>query len=282
MDTPTADLLLIKIFLNSVISSEGTKFATADILNFYLMMPLKRPEFGRVKISDIPEEIIKEYELEKYATADQWVYFRVIWDMYGLPQAGANNHDELKERLNEGYFKSPLVPALWKHKTRLTQFVLIVDNFGIKYFSNQDLDHLIDFLKKYYAVKVDPEGRELVKIELDLDYKNKKVHLSMKPYLDKQLWQFDNVVPKKCQDSPFPHFKPTYRAKQQFADYDQLDPVEEKEKKNIQKVNEKCIWNGRGVDGTILTPLSAIADEQSKPTVQTMDHSQQLLDYMAT
>lgn len=44
--TPTDDLLLIKLFLNSVISTEGARFATADISNFYLMTPLKRPEFG--------------------------------------------------------------------------------------------------------------------------------------------------------------------------------------------------------------------------------------------
>ncbi|KAL7476753.1 hypothetical protein ACHAW6_002589 [Cyclotella cf. meneghiniana] len=132
------------------------------------MMTLKHPEFGRVRMSDIPEEIIKEYELEQYVTADGSVYFRVIWDMYSLPQAGANSYDELKERLyKEGYFKSPLVPTLWKHKTRPTQFVLIVDDFGIKYFAKEDLDHLVDSLKKYYEVKVDPEGRELVKIELD-------------------------------------------------------------------------------------------------------------------
>ena len=91
-----------------------------------------------------------------------------------------------QECLNkEGYFKSPLVPALWKHKMQPTQFVLTVNNYGIKYFTTEDLDHLINTLKKYYDVKVDPEGKELVKIELDWDYKNRKVHLSMKPYLNK-------------------------------------------------------------------------------------------------
>ncbi|KAL7483460.1 hypothetical protein ACHAW6_009107 [Cyclotella cf. meneghiniana] len=35
------------------------------------------------------------------------------------------------------------------------------------YFSKQDLDYLVDSLKKYYEVKVDPEGRELVKIKLE-------------------------------------------------------------------------------------------------------------------
>jgi hypothetical protein len=268
--TPTANLLLIKIFLNSVISTDGAKFATADLSNFYLMMPLKRLEYGRVKQMDIPDEIIDEYKLCEKATPDGWVYFKVVQGMYGLPQSGSNSHDELKEPLNkEGYFKSPLVPALWKHKTRPTQFVLIVDGFGIKYFKKEDLDHLIDTLKKYYDLKVDPKGKELVKIELDWDYKNKKVHLSMKPYLNKSLRQFDNVVPTKCQHSLYPHVEPKYGAKQQFAEYDESEPVGDEEKKHIQKLNGKFIWYGRGVDGTVLTPLSAIAAKQSNPTVNT-------------
>ena len=45
--TPTADLLLIKIFLNSVISTPGAKFANADISNFYLLTPLNRPEYAK-------------------------------------------------------------------------------------------------------------------------------------------------------------------------------------------------------------------------------------------
>jgi hypothetical protein len=216
--TLTANLLPIKIFLNSVISTDGAKFATADLSNFYLMTPLKQPEYGRVKLTDIPDEIIGKYKLREKATPDESIYFKVVSGMYGLPQSG-NSHYELEECLNkEGYFKSPLVPALWKHKTRPTQFVLVVDDFGIKYFTTEDLDHLINTLKKYYDVKVDPEGKELVKFELDWDYKNKKVHLSMKPYLNKSLRQFNNVVPTKCQYSPYPHVEPKYGAKQRFAE----------------------------------------------------------------
>ncbi len=46
-------------------------------------------------------------------------------------------------------------------------------------------------------------------------------------------------------------------------------------------MNGKFIRYGRGVDGTILTPLSAIAAKQSNPTVHTTQQSQQLLDYLA-
>ena len=142
--TPTANLLLIKIFLNSVISTPGAKFANADLSNFYLMTPLKRPEYAKLKLSDIPEEVIQEYNLREKATPDGWVYIMVIRGMYGLPQAGSLGHDLLEERLNqEGYFQSQIVPGFWKHKTRNIKFVLVVDDFGIKYLKKEDLDHLI-------------------------------------------------------------------------------------------------------------------------------------------
>ncbi len=68
--TPMANLLVIKILFNSVISLDGAKFATADISNFYLMMPLKQQEFTNVKLEDIPEEIVKEYNLQDKAIPD--------------------------------------------------------------------------------------------------------------------------------------------------------------------------------------------------------------------
>ena len=37
--TPTAELLTIKLLLNSVISTPGAKFMTIDISNFYLKTP---------------------------------------------------------------------------------------------------------------------------------------------------------------------------------------------------------------------------------------------------
>ena len=83
-----------------------------------------------------------------------------------------------------------------------------------------DLDHLIQTLKRYYDVSVDLDGKEFVKIELDWNYDKGEVHLSMEPYLLKALKQFDNLVSKKQQDSPYPHIEPKYRAAQQFAEYD--------------------------------------------------------------
>ena len=80
--TLTANLMLIKIFLNSVISTKGSSFSNADLANFYLMTPLKWPKYAKIKFSDIPEEVINEYKLHQYTTPNGWVYIKVTWGMY--------------------------------------------------------------------------------------------------------------------------------------------------------------------------------------------------------
>jgi hypothetical protein len=95
------------------------------------MTPLKRPEYAKIKLTNIPEEVIKEYKLHEYVAPGGWVYIKVIQGMYGLPQAGSLGHDLLEGRLNkEGYFQSQTVPGFWKHTTKPIQCFLVVDNFG--------------------------------------------------------------------------------------------------------------------------------------------------------
>ena len=108
--------------------------------------------------------------------------------MFDLPLAGSLGHDLLEEQINkEGYFQSKIIPGFWKHKDRALQSTLIVNDFGIKYIKREDLDHLIQTLEKYYSVVVDLEGKECIKINLDLNYDDGKVHFSMHPYLTKAL-----------------------------------------------------------------------------------------------
>ena len=104
---------------------------TMDISNFYLMTPLHRPEFIRIKLDDIPDEVIEEYKLREKATKNGSIYIRAKQGMYGLPQAGLLANELLEKRLNKhGYRQSKLVPGLWKHDTRPIQFTLVVDALG--------------------------------------------------------------------------------------------------------------------------------------------------------
>ena len=61
--TPTADLLTVKRLLNSIISTTNAKFMTLGIKDFYLMTPMKRYEYFRMKLDLFPQDIIDKYDL---------------------------------------------------------------------------------------------------------------------------------------------------------------------------------------------------------------------------
>ncbi len=103
----------------------------------------------------------------------------------------------------------------------------------------------------------------------------------MAPYLQKALRQFDNILPAKCQDSPYPYTEPKYGARQQFSEYDTSAPIRNDEQKYVQKVTGKFKWYARGVDSTMLTPISALSAQQTKPTQATMRRVQHFLGYAA-
>eukprot|EP00804_Cyclotella_cryptica_P028785 CCRYP_018721-RB/>CCRYP_018721-RB protein AED:0.41 eAED:0.41 QI:0/0/0/1/0/0/3/0/816 len=278
--TPTAKMLTAKLLFNSIISTPGSKFMTMDISNFYLMTPLPRPEYLRLKLSDIPTEIIREYRLDLFAEPDGTIYVLVRLGMYGLPQAGLLANELLEKRLNaHGYHQSKLVPGLWKHIWRPIQFTLVVDDFGIKYIGDDHPQHLLKVLQEHYTVTTDWTGSRYIGITLDWDYDKHRVHLSIPGYVKKALSQFQHPRPQTPQHAPFPATPINYGARQQYAQTPStttlLDP---KGKKFIQQVCGKFLFLGRAVDPTLL----AIASQSSKPTVETLKQTKQLLDYIAT
>ena len=115
-------------------------------------------------------------------------------------------------------------------------------------------------------------------IALDWDYKQ-----TFPGYIRKALTQFNHPTPKNRQDLSYPSAPTKYGAKIQYAqtpvDVPLLDEVGEN---FIQQVCGKVLFYGRAVDGTILIALSAIASQQSKPTIDTMAKTKQLLDYLTS
>jgi hypothetical protein len=89
------------MLFNSVISTKDARFMTMDISNFYLMTPLYRAEFIRIKLSDIPDEVIREYKLREKATKNGSIYIRAKHGMYGLPLAGLLANKLHKKCLNK-------------------------------------------------------------------------------------------------------------------------------------------------------------------------------------
>ncbi len=70
--------------------------------------------------------------------------------------------------------------------------------------------------------------------------------------------------------------------KHQFAEYNTSAPVGQDEQKYVQQVTGKFNYYARGVDGTLLMPISALTAQQAKPTQGTMKQVQHFLDYAAT
>ena len=121
---------------------------TMDISNFYLNVDLKRPEYMRLPMSVIPQEIIDKYNLEEIAE-DGSVYQKISKGMYGLPQSGKLAHDQLVERLRiEGYFPVQFTEGLWRHVWRPVSFTLVVDDFGVKFVGKEHAQHLYDALSR--------------------------------------------------------------------------------------------------------------------------------------
>jgi hypothetical protein len=276
-------MLVAKLLFNSVISTPKARFMTIDISNFYLMTPLKRPEFIRIKLSDIPQEIINKYKLRDMAAEDGLVYIEANKGMYGLPQSGLLANELLEKRLNKhGYRQSKLVPGLWKHDTRHIQFTLVVDDFGVKYTDKADVEHLQRVLEEHYKITTDWSGNRYIGITLDWDYKRRQVHLSMPGYIAAALQQFQHKL-RHRQSSPFQATPIQYGAKTQYATTaSTATPVDAKTKKFIQQVCGKFLFLGRAVDSTLLCPISAIASQSSAPTEDTLEQTAQLLDYLAT
>ncbi len=281
--TPTADLLVSKILFNSTISTPGAKLMTMDISNFYLNLPLPRPEYIRIKISNILEEIINKYQLREKASETGHVYIKANKGMYGLPQAGLIANKLLEQKLSKHeYRQSRIVPGLWKHNTRPIQFTLVVDDFGVKYVGKEHAIHLQKVLNEHCKLKCDWTGKRYIGITLDGDYKRRQVHLSMPGYVKKALKQLCHEM-KQQQYSPYPCATIKYGATKQYATTESAAPqLDAQGKRFIQQLCRKFLYLGRAVDSTLLCPIRALASQSSTSTEDTMRYSKQLLDYLGT
>ncbi len=94
--TKTGSLETVKLVLNSTLSTPDARIMTANLKNFYLMTPLNCPEYARIQLSMMPQEIIDEYELERYAH-NGWIYYEIMMGMYGLKQLGKVANDLLSK-----------------------------------------------------------------------------------------------------------------------------------------------------------------------------------------
>ncbi len=223
--TPTADILTIKLLFNSIISMPNAKFMPINIKDFYLMMPIDRYDYFKMKLKFFPQEIIDKYALRDKVDADGNVFCKVGHGMYPLPQTGIIAQDLLTKRLHKaGYRQSTIKPGYWQHDWHPISFTLIVDNFGVKYINKNNVNHLTSILKQDYKMDTNWEGTQYLGLTLDWDYQKCKLHLSMSGYIKNALIRFSHKLSNKPQLQPHPHTLPTYGAIVQYAKADDVSP----------------------------------------------------------
>jgi hypothetical protein len=87
-----------------------------------------------------------------------------------------------------GYTQCPNTPCLFRHHTGEIMFCLVVDDFGVRYKSQADTDHIISTLEKYYyKLKVRSLGDVYLRMAIAFDQPNKTVSISMPGYVKKML-----------------------------------------------------------------------------------------------
>jgi hypothetical protein len=285
--SPTTDLIETKLLLNSTISDAGAgaRFCSVDLKDFFLASEMKNPEYMKIHISYLPDDIIEHYNLRN-KTHNGYVYVRISKGMYGLKQAAILAHQQLSRNLQKyGYYHIPGTAGLWKHHSPRTKIVLCIDDFGVKYYSQADLDHFLNALRNHYEIHLDMSGSNYIGLHLEWNYANGTVDISMPGYIERLLHRIGHKPPSKLEESPHEHLPYIIGEKgtRQYALLEDKSPaVDKKQQKYVQSVVGSLLYYSRAIDSTLLPALSSIATQQSNPTTNTLKKIQRILNFVST
>ena len=106
----------------------------------------------------------------------------------------------------------------------------------------------------------------------------------MPGYVICALIKFNHPNPHKAQHSPHTWIEPTYGSQRQQppTELSSAPLLDEKGIKLVQRISGTFLYYGRVVDSCILPTLNEIASEQAKPTTDTSEKFDMLMDYLHT
>jgi hypothetical protein len=257
-----------------------------DLKDHFLASPMERPEYMRVHRRHIPPDIFEQYNLHSIISTDGFIYIKIKKGMYGLKQAAILAYQKLVNNLAPyGYKPCKYSLGLWTHSTRRTKFCLCVDDFGVKYFSKSDADHLLTSLRSSgFTVSTDWEGKNYCGLTLDWHYNKGFVDISMPNYVHTALMKFQHKQNSRPCHAPHKWTRPAYGKQTQYAPPpDDTDLLKTKQEiRRIQAIVGTFLYYARAIDCTMLPALNQISTQQSKPTQQTNEDANMLLDFAAT
>ena len=95
LSAQTASITTSKCVFSGLVSTPGARCLLADIKHFYLNNILPDPEFMRIMLKIIPQEIIDSYNLTTLVDNQGWIYMRVEKVVYSIKQSGIIANQEL-------------------------------------------------------------------------------------------------------------------------------------------------------------------------------------------
>ena len=115
------------------------------------------------------------------------------------------------------------------------------------------------FIREHYKISHNWKGKSYLGLDIDWDYGNRKVHLSIMAYVTDAITRFRHNHPCKSQHQPYLKINPMYGAKSQYTDdADVSPPLSKEDKKFVQEVTGKSLYYERAVDTTMMTTLGSI------------------------
>jgi hypothetical protein len=274
----TASLEVVRTLLNSVLADDAD-FMTADITDYYLNTPLLRSEYVRVGKSQISSTIVSEYKLEAYLI-DDYYYFEVVKGMYGLPQSGLLAQQRLIKHLEKSeYTQSTVVPCLFSHPTNGITFVLVVDDFGIKFTNIEGRDHFLNTLRSLYKITTDAKGSQYLGMTITHDKVRHEITISMPGYIIKLLERFKEWAGTRCASTPGIYRAPVYGSKVQLATVDDSPPLSASDTKTLQEIVGGFLYYARAVDPVLLTAVCDVSSCQANPTERVKQMAVRLLQH---
>ena len=102
----------------------------------------------------------------------------------GLKDAGKLSNLRLLSLLSQSGFHETRTPCLFRHVSRPITFVLVVDDFGVKYHNRDDFDFLVSCLSRLYHVKSHPVASKFLGFALSHNRAERTLSLSYPGYVD--------------------------------------------------------------------------------------------------
>ena len=284
--TDVASLTAVNIALNSVVS-EDAFFGTADLTDFYLgtpvTLPLSQRQFIRIDVDSYSPAVLARLSLLPFIRSGKngkrFVIFRIDQTMYGLKDAGKLSNLRLVSLLSEFGFRETATPCLFRHLSRPISFVLVVDDFGIKYQNRDDYDYLISCLSRLYHVKSNPIASKFLGFALSHNRAQRTLSLSYPGYVDALLLRLRPHGVKPAA-TPAVYHPPVYGSSSpQSATTVNSPPASAAQRKELEIAIGYLLYYGRCVDGRFLTATCALASAQSTATLATMADLDRLLGF---